>query len=697
MSKSTGHTCERCRRRFETRRGLGLHLAQRHPGTVQLITCSICGERRRLWANGMCRPCDDKARHAARICSDCGELRRHHSSGRCARCHRRAAGKTAATCSECLAWGEVVGGRCLACRQFRWNNDLGVCAMCRREVPIGRDSRCRLCSITRHASGSNEGLCSVCDLWAPLIAGGRCNTCVVFRFRGEVGVCSVCDRQVIVGKLGRCRRCLVAGARDGVRHPGRPMDSDRLQPHAPTPSGSEIQLFFAGMRSAGRRSRVSAALTGHELGPEIQSEQSQAVVPGQLRLLWIPADLSKINVEEIVRTAVVELPDLFPTVVCFGEARGWSERIVRGVQRATAMLLAARCDEFCFDPLALRHLLVLDLPVGPTLDFVADARVMEVDPEATMDAWLEYRLHRLPGQIRSEVQSWTEVLRGRSKRRAKPRLPNTVKTYVRACGAALEHWSSRYDSLREVTSEDVQEQLVGLAGWDRPNALNGMRSLFRTLKANRLIFADPTARIPSHAPPSRPPLGVDPATRQSLLDQIDRPDHRLIVLLAGVHALSTSQISNLRLDHLDLAGKRFFINGRPRPLDEFTREHLVAWLSVRHKRWPRTANPHVLVTSPSASRVVPVGRTYVKGAFADLPVTASGLRVDRLVSEAMDNRGDALRIALLFGMSAQAAAGYAASFGPFDERSVDEFDELMLGHKGPASRPPLSSRPKSLQ
>lgn len=95
--------------------------------------------------------------------------------------------------------------------------------------------------------------------------------------------------------------------------------------------------------------------------------------------------------------------------------------------------------------------------------------------------------------------------------------------------------------------------------------------------------------------------------------------------------------------------------------------------------------------------MVPVGHTYVNGAFAGLPVTPSGLRVDRLVSEAMDNGGDALRIALLFGMSAQAAAGYAASFSPFDDLPVDELDELSQRNRGTGSWPPLSSRPKTLQ
>ena len=69
--------------------------------------------------------------------------------------------------------------------------------------------------------------------------------------------------------------------------------------------------------------------------------------------------------------------------------------------------------------------------------------------------------------------------------------------------------------------------------------------------------------------------------RSSLPEGIDRPDHKLIVLLAGVHALTAQQIANLRLDHLDLIGNRLFVNGRPRPLDALTREHLVTWLDFR--------------------------------------------------------------------------------------------------------------------
>ena len=173
--------------------------------------------------------------------------------------------------------------------------------------------------------------------------------------------------------------------------------------------------------------------------------------------------------------------------------------------------------------------------------------------------------------------------------------------------------------------------------------------------------------------------------RSSLLDRVDRPDHRLILLLAGVHALSVSQIADLCLDDLDLPGNRFRVGGKLRALDELTRRYLEAWLDFRQTRWPHTANPHVLVTPRSANRVAPVGKTYVKGAFRSLPVSASELRVDRLVCEALDSRGDALRIAKLFGMSDQAATGYAASFGAFDDVPTEEFDQLLQPPPGTGS------------
>jgi Site-specific recombinase XerC len=215
--------------------------------------------------------------------------------------------------------------------------------------------------------------------------------------------------------------------------------------------------------------------------------------------------------------------------------------------------------------------------------------------------------------------------------------------------------------------EDIKGELLELRGWTVANTLTPLRSLFRTLKANRLIFTDPAARVAVLTPPHHVPLALDPGLKRGLLAQLDRPDRRLIVLLAGIHALSKAQIAGLRLEHLDLDRNRFFVKDQPRPLDPLTREHLDIWLAFRRARWPRTANPYVLVTPRSANNLSPVGQTYLTAVFRGLPATASELRIDRLVAEAVASRGDALRIARLFGMSIEAAAGYAVAFTALED------------------------------
>lgn len=692
-----GERCEQCGRTFASAKGLRQHVRQRHPGVECIVTCQQCGPPAPALAKGLCSPCYSRQRRIPRSCTGCGEVLPHKAGGRCARCHARANPQPAASCSECLAWGPAVGGRCIACREFAAKNSRQRCGVCRRVVPVGRSGRCRLCTIDLMASGTNDGVCSDCGLWAPLIAKGRCNTCVVFRFRSNVGTCSVCGQEMFVGKLGRCRRCLVAGARSGVRYPGRPMTANRESGGQDGAPG--VQLFFAGMRVAGRWLAADPVREPRRSADRSPEEPRRGPGPGQLPLLWIRADLARIGLEEAERAARAERPGLLTSVERFGEARGWSQATVCSVQRGVVLLLATRSGEFVVDPAALDHLAARHIPLQPTLDFLSDIGVDVAHDDETMDDWLDDRLSMLSAGIRSEVTSWLDVLRGRSKRRRRSYRPNTVKAYVRVCQLALAEWSVRYGSLRQVTVGDIRDHLDALPiGWDRVNALVGLRSLFGILKANRMVFADPASEVRVSAPPHRALLGVDPAIRRSLLDQVHRRDHQLILLLVGVHALTCQQVADLRLDDVDLVGHRIRIVDTFRPLDELTWRHLVEWLGFRRSRWPRTANPYVLVTTRSANRLAPAGKTYLKGAFASLPVSMSALRIDRLVSEALDSEGDGLRIALLFGLSIETAASYAAVFGPTETAGLAPSPPEPKGSDVRADgRRPVSSSPSILQ
>jgi integrase len=464
----------------------------------------------------------------------------------------------------------------------------------------------------------------------------------------------------------------------------------RLDPRRLPATDAGIQLFFVGTRDADTWASGDPRPESAGALPE-PAGTTEAFFPGQQRLCWVPTDPARIDVARAARAGMREMPRVFSSVETFGEARGWSPVAVQRVQLAVGVLLAGRVAEDVVDPAAFEHLRGLGLPHTPTREFLEGSGVLRVAVADPLDAWLERRFRHLPEQIRAELRSWTDVLRGRARRGCKPQLLTTVKTYVAACAAGLDDWGRRYRSLRQVTVDDVEAQLACLSGWKRVSALTGLRSLFKTLKGNRLVFADPTAGVRVPAPDHRLPVGIEAAVRACLLERVDGPDRRLIVLLVGVHALTRGQIARLRLYQVDLAGNRLIVDGRPRVLDALTREHLVAWLEHRRRRWPKTSNPHLLVTSVSANRLTPVSSGYLRSVFACLPVTGAQLRVDRLVSEAL-NGGDALRIALLFGLSPETATTYAAAFEPFDREAYE--NDTLIRLPGTTRNRPTSAAPR---
>jgi hypothetical protein len=64
-----------------------------------------------------------------------------------------------------------------------------------------------------------------------------------------------------------------------------------------------------------------------------------------------------------------------------------------------------------------------------------------------------------------------------------------------------------------------------------------------------------------------------------------------------------------------------------------TREHVIEWLMLRERRWPRTANPYVLVNKHTALGLGHINQSIVTTIFAGLPNTASDLRTDTTASD----------------------------------------------------------------
>ena len=126
------------------------------------------------------------------------------------------------------------------------------------------------------------------------------------------------------------------------------------------------------------------------------------------------------------------------------------------------------------------------------------------------------------------------------------------------------------------------------------NLLPALRSLFRALRQERIIFRDPTSGITLPAM-RRLPVPIPTDQLRGLIDRADGPMAKLIVTLIAIHGLGKKETTLLLTDDLNLSSGRLLVRRSTGQhtvyLDELTHAHAIAWLSDRHRRWPRTANP----------------------------------------------------------------------------------------------------------
>ena len=89
------------------------------------------------------------------------------------------------------------------------------------------------------------------------------------------------------------------------------------------------------------------------------------------------------------------------------------------------------------------------------IEFLIDQHLAKTETDHTIDRWLTTQLEALRPQIASDVRVWTQVLRGHGNR---PRIPlhhQTIRSDMWIPQEPLTAWSATYESLREVTADDV--------------------------------------------------------------------------------------------------------------------------------------------------------------------------------------------------------------------------------------------------
>ena len=499
----------------------------------------------------------------------------------------------------------------------------------------------------RIRAGTPVGSCPDCLSWgASYGSQSYCRACYDFTRRYARGQCGGC-RRVIAVKKRHCRLCWLQA---GIAAAGR----RRITPADFSPAGY-WQLSLAGMSRLGGTGPAPGATAARPAPPAGPAGWTQLELraPGDSRHFdarhWAA---SRIGGEalDLTRRIASEL----------AATRGWNARIVIETGRALAVVLAGHApgDMIAWSqlPPALHR---RDLSITRTAEILDLAGLLDDDRVSSFAALTRARLALLPAPMAADVGHWLRT-RSQGGPRSRPRDEDTVRMNLNRVHPLLLDWARHYSHLREVTTADVIAATGPLPASRRRQTLTALRSLFGHARKTGTIFRDPTRGVRDGQRPliliqPLQPAQIDQATAAAVT-----PAARLAVALAAVHAARPKTIRELHLGDVDLGNRRLVITGRARPLDDLTRHLLLAWLQHRGRRWPGTANPHLIINQQTAMTTRAVSENWLTESCRGLTATLERLRVDRQLEEALTCGADPLHLAAVFGIDDTTAIKYAA-------------------------------------
>ncbi|WP_307160926.1 hypothetical protein [Streptomyces rishiriensis] len=304
------------------------------------------------------------------------------------------------------------------------------------------------------------------------------------------------------------------------------------------------------------------------------------------------------------------------------------------------------------------------LPAARITAVLEATGLLDDDRVPALTRWSEQRIAPLPADMAVQVRTWLAVMRDGSTTppRRRPRTETTIRLHLYWALPALTGWAAAgKTTLREITPADVDAALPP-ADAHRSQMCQALRSIFRVLKARRLLFTDPTTQL---RPGSYNPLTPLPLPVQHIRDALTSPDPAtaLLTALLAFHGLSAHEVQHLKLTHLD--GPRLHLEGRTVVLAGPVRDRLTAYLDHRTQHWPATTNPHLFIHFRSATSTAHVSHDWIHHRLGP-HLSARALRNDRLLHEALATGGDTKRLIDLFGLSTRAAQRYTACLGHSD-------------------------------
>ena len=554
-------------------------------------------------------------------------------------CSRRQVGRAAWTkprvdfCYDCLPGGPFTPPPCSACASMKNYFSQGLCERCHPRSP------------------ERLGSCKGCLAWGVYPQRNwMCSSCRWWQTHYPKGVCEYCGRESWIAEQGACRLCLEQARI--LQEPGRSLDIAGANKYGQ-------QLFFANMVfQRPRTPRLKPANGWKTPGgwgrpgpPPKKLTLTEWVQPV---LIDVPPDPEMLRQKAFIENS--ELTRYCAAIVGeHAEKFGWSTRQRNDVIRSLRLLQTLRDS-----PTAkIRASEVLQLPryagnIVSTIDVLAAADLLIEDRPRPIEVYFANKTNALPPVMREQLDIWRSVMLdgATTAPRQRSRDPLTVRNHIRAIAPAVTAWAEAgHQSLAEITAAQVRAALPGTPV-QRALVERGMRSLFKTLKARKLVFANPARGLKSTKLNGTIPLPLNTELIREKLNS-PHPAVALAVALVAFYALTAKQVSELLLT--DIVDGRLTLDGRSIPLAAPVRERLARWLDYRQTKWPNSQNPHLLIHQRSAPRLMAANRTYP---WQQAGIRPQKIREDRILAEVHATGGDARRISDLFGLSIEGTNRY---------------------------------------
>ena len=529
------------------------------------------------------------------------------------------------------------------------------------------------------------GQCPACLGWGEMRQSTRCAACAKWcrAFPGQ-HACLRCSRVSHVSRDGLCRPCLLVIRSDDPEWVFRRV------------TGRPVQLAF--LLPGLRLPRASALLVPANRKDKLFREAVGDVVPTRQKWRWLarpqPAqpvsphlvDPAQAVLFDARRTwgflsagQLDQLPALTPAARTLVEEftrharnRGWDKASRNNGSKTLRILLSWTGAAAAVHEADIRAL--SDRPsttIRRVLQFLAEHGMVIPDPArqgTAVQRTVQQRIQALPAPIAAEIRQWVQVVRGEGRREHRELPYATIRSYLNCFYPVLADWTGRITSLREITHDDIQAALNARPPVTARNLLPALRSLFRALRQERVIFRDPTRGITLSAM-RRLPVPIPTDQLRGLIDRTDGPMSKLIVTLIAIHALGKKETALLLAKDLDLSAGRLIVRRSTGQhsvyLDDLTHAHAIAWLRERRRRWPLTVNPHLLATAQTAddTRNPQIALTVIDAIFQKLGLSPSRLRQDRILDEAA-HTADPVHLMRVFGLTAKPAMRYVQAAHP---------------------------------